>query len=178
MRTSRNQKKQNKMTSCLHIAHKTKRRRKFHSNSIIMSNSMDTISKSILNLENINEILRTHKSHRTEGKTSWKLIPKDSREIYKKKQEKNEKSHQSDRTSDEYTEENGLDTHTSDETSDEKEHIKRRRHYSVRRCGKKAKRTKSYTRRRYKASTVSHSSITTEYGSTSCSSGYSDMEYD
>ncbi|KAL0808493.1 hypothetical protein ABMA28_012939 [Loxostege sticticalis] len=38
---------------------------------------------SILDIENINEVLRVHKSQRAEGKGAWKVVPKDSCEVYK-----------------------------------------------------------------------------------------------
>ncbi|XP_035454003.2 septin and tuftelin-interacting protein 1 homolog [Spodoptera frugiperda] len=43
-------------------------------------------------LENLNEVLREKKYHRGEGKGNWKVMPRDSCEIYKARQKRMESS--------------------------------------------------------------------------------------
>ncbi|XP_013191088.2 uncharacterized protein LOC106135354 [Amyelois transitella] len=141
--------------------HTARRRRKYHANSIFMHDS----TMRDFNLDNFNEVIRTHKSRRDEWRGAWRVMPKDSCEVYRKRQRKNEEREETEHSSDEQTD------------TDEPMGRKMTRKLTDRKNGRNARRT-ARKRRRYKQRNNDDSSVSshsTTHSST-CTS-YSEMDY-
>ncbi|XP_028167732.1 uncharacterized protein LOC114358062 [Ostrinia furnacalis] len=121
---------------------------------------------SILDIENINEILRVHKSQRAEGKGAWKVVPKDSCEVYKDRRKRQAENRRED--------DETMRTTDSDRTpSRNKKNQKRNDDKKYRKDAvRKTRRRRKTTRRREPNSSVSSFTTTTSYMSSS------EMDYD
>ncbi|XP_059044956.1 uncharacterized protein LOC131840776 [Achroia grisella] len=127
----------------------------------------DDISE--LDLENINEILRVHKNQRANGKGVWKVVPKDSCEVYRERQRRQIESERRERTSEE--DEEDANTRKAKRKSRRRNNSKRKEFV------KKPQQRHTIKRRKKRNSSLSSYSTATVSTSTTCTT-FTEMDYD
>ncbi|CAH0403899.1 unnamed protein product [Chilo suppressalis] len=160
------QRRKNIKNACKHKVNKKKR---YRSRSAL--GCVQNIS--ILDLENINEVLRVYKTQRAEGKGAWKVVPKDSCEVYKNRRKRQaESSHHN-----EDNDESGRSTDSDNENKTGAKKPKRNGVNVKKEPLRKTKRRRKLNKHRRSQQRSDSTSISTTTMYSSCFSS-SEMDYD